>query len=110
MDRDIDDGLHSPNANLATLVFGLSRLNMEGCLVIEDISPDAVPLWQIVSAALLPDSYESSIVAAAGAFLFVVRRLKWKKSPVSAAEMRSSVACPLAALSPPVNLPTHQTH
>jgi hypothetical protein len=49
---------------------------MEGCLVIEDISPDAVPLWQIVSAALLPDSYESSIVAAAGAFLFVVRRLK----------------------------------
>jgi len=75
-DLIIDDGLHSPNANLATLIFGLSRLKVDGCLVIEDISPDALAIWQMVSAALLPDSYESRVVEADGAFLFVVRRYK----------------------------------
>ena len=75
-DLIIDDGLHSPNANLATLVFGLGRLKVNGCLVVEDISSDALSIWQVVSAALLPDRYESFVIEADQAFLFLVRRLK----------------------------------
>lgn len=75
-DLVIDDGLHSPNANLATLIFGLGRLKVSGHLVIEDISPSALAIWQLISAALLPDNYESRVVEADRALLFVVRRLE----------------------------------
>jgi hypothetical protein len=76
LDLIIDDGLHSPNANLATMAFGLSKLKPNGYLVIEDIRPDAVPIWQIIAGAVLPaDRYRTHIVAAARAFLFVVQRL-----------------------------------
>lgn len=76
LDLIIDDGLHSPNANLATLVFGLGRLKVNGYLVVEDIPSDALPIWQVVSAALLPDRYESFVVDAGRVFLFLVCRLK----------------------------------
>jgi hypothetical protein len=72
-DLIIDDGLHSPNANIATLLFGLGRLKIGGWLVVEDIPAVALPLWQVISA-LLPEQYESRIVAAPVALLFSVRR------------------------------------
>ncbi len=75
LDLIIDDGLHSPNANLATLIFGLGRLKLDGCLVIEDISPRSLAIWQVIAASLPPDQYRSQIVAADQAFLFLVRRL-----------------------------------
>lgn len=74
-DLIIDDGLHSPNANLATLTFGLDRLKIGGYLVIEDISPHALELWQVVAAALLGDRYRSHIVTAEQALMFVVHRV-----------------------------------
>jgi hypothetical protein len=74
-DLIIDDGLHSPNANLATLVFGINRLKVNGYLLVEDISPAALPIWQLVSAALLPGNFESHVVAGEDIVLFVVRRL-----------------------------------
>jgi SAM-dependent methyltransferase len=74
-DLIIDDGLHSPNANLATILFGLGgRLKAGGSLVVEDIAPPALPLWQ-VTAALMPAAYECRVIAAKGAFLFLVQRL-----------------------------------
>jgi hypothetical protein len=72
-DLIIDDGLHSPNANIATLAFGLGKLKIGGWLVVEDITPHALPVWRVVSA-LLPDKYESHIVAARAALLFSVQR------------------------------------
>ena len=75
-DLIIDDGLHSPNANLATLIFALTRLTVGGCLVVEDISADALEIWQMVSAALIPDTHESRVVKADKAYLFLVRRLR----------------------------------
>ena len=75
-DLIIDDGLHSPNANLATLIFGLERLKVGGHLLIEDISPDALPVWQLVSAALLPNEYDSDVIVTENKLLFLVRRLK----------------------------------
>jgi hypothetical protein len=74
-DLIIDDGLHSPNANIATLSFGLGKLKIGGWLVVEDIAPAALPLWQVISA-LLPEEYESHIVSAKDALLFSVRRLQ----------------------------------
>lgn len=76
LDLIIDDGLHTPNANLASLVFGLGRLKIDGCFLVEDIRREAVPLWQLVSAALLPDQYESHVVKADTQFLFLVRRVR----------------------------------
>jgi hypothetical protein len=75
-DLIIDDGLHSPNANLATLVFGLNRLKVNGYFLVEDIGPDALPIWQLVSAALLPSGYESDVIVTENKLLFLVRRLK----------------------------------
>jgi hypothetical protein len=72
-DLIIDDGLHSPNANLATLLFGFERLTIGGWLIIEDIAPRALPVWQVI-AALMPREYDSQIIAAKGALLFSIRR------------------------------------
>jgi hypothetical protein len=76
LDLIIDDGLHSPNANLATLAFGLNRLKVNGHFLVEDIRPEALPIWQLVSAALLPSDYESEVIATANQLLFLVRRVK----------------------------------
>lgn len=73
IDLIIDDGLHSPDANLAVLLFALPRLRVGGSVVIEDISPDAQPLWQIVEL-FLRDSYDTALVSATGAMMFAVRR------------------------------------
>lgn len=73
IDMIVDDGLHSPDANLAILVFALDRLRVGGWVVIEDISPDAEPLWQIVET-LLPDRFGAVLVNATGAMMFAVQR------------------------------------
>ncbi|MBI3985483.1 MAG: hypothetical protein HY343_01060 [Lentisphaerae bacterium] len=74
LDLVIDDGLHAPNANLAVLIFALKRLKVGGWLVIEDIMPACVPLWQVISA-LLPETYKPRFVAALRGNLFLVERL-----------------------------------
>jgi hypothetical protein len=73
-DLIIDDGLHAPNANIASLAFALRNLKQNGWFVVEDINFPALPVWDVVSA-LLPDGYKWWRVAAKGAYLFVVRRL-----------------------------------
>jgi hypothetical protein len=50
------------------------RLKAGGSLVVEDIAPPALPLWQII-AALMPSTYESHVIAAEAAFLFLAQRL-----------------------------------
>jgi cephalosporin hydroxylase len=69
----IDDGLHSPNANLAVLEFGLPLLQARSWIVIEDIVPEALPLWRLV-AALLPADYATSVVRAKTTLVFCVTR------------------------------------
>ena len=73
-DLIIDDGLHSPDANLAVLGFGLPKLKAGGWLVIEDIRAEALPIWQL-TAAVMPKQFEATLVAGRNAALFVVRRL-----------------------------------
>jgi hypothetical protein len=69
----IDDGLHSPNANIATLIFACENLKKGGWLVVEDIKAEAIPVWRVISA-LVPSSYRCWVIAAEGGFLFVMKR------------------------------------
>ena len=67
----IDDGLHTVDANLDVLLFAINALNQNGWLVIEDILPAALPVWQIVSR-IIP--YECYIVQTPTSLIFVARR------------------------------------
>lgn len=72
----IDDGLHSPEANLNTLMFGLSALKAHGCIIIEDIPRRALSVWSTVSAILGGDDIRCEVVEAASqSHLFVVEKL-----------------------------------
>lgn len=72
-DLIIDDGLHQPSANIAVLAFGIKKLKPQGCLVIEDIKFDSVPVWQVVSA-LLPAEYQPYLlIDKIGSIVYVVK-------------------------------------
>jgi len=73
-DLVIDDGLHQPNANIASFCFGLKIIKTGGWIVIEDISIEAICVWQIISA-LLPNSYEPHIFSTDKAIIFAVKKL-----------------------------------
>jgi hypothetical protein len=70
-DLIIDDGLHSPNANLATLRFALAHLRPGGTVVIEDIPERSLPIWTAVSA-MLSSRGAIRIVTAPDGCLFVL--------------------------------------
>lgn len=72
-DLVIDDGLHSPNANLAALVFGLRHVKPGGYFVVEDVPPSQFLVWQVVSASL-PTAYQCTLVAAHAGCLCVIRQ------------------------------------
>lgn len=60
-DLVIDDGLHTPRANINTIVFGLNLLKKGGTLVVEDIYEQDLPIWQTI-CAVLSHSYECQLV------------------------------------------------
>jgi hypothetical protein len=74
MDLIIDDGLHSPLANVESLRFGLHRVRVGGWVVIEDIVAEAMPVWQVV-AAILPGRFKSYLFKTNEALVFAVQRL-----------------------------------
>lgn len=69
----IDDGLHSPNANLAVLQFGLLHLEPGSWVIIEDIVPAVLPLWQVV-AATVPPQFDCHLIRTRTALMFGVTR------------------------------------
>lgn len=73
IDLVIDDGLHSPIANLHTLLFGLSVVRPGGSVVIEDIKFLARPFWHVVASLLRPKYPMCIFVHARGGCLFVVK-------------------------------------
>jgi len=75
-DLIIDDGLHAPNANIATLTFALGKLKPGGSFVIEDIPIRALSVWHVV-ATLLPLEYTSSIISTLNnSHVFLVEKSK----------------------------------
>jgi hypothetical protein len=69
----VDDGLHSPNANIATMLFALKVLRPSGYFIVEDISLVSLPVWQVV-AALLPESYRPTLIRTRNCFLFLIQK------------------------------------
>lgn len=69
-DLFIDDGLHAPAPNLTVLLFALDRLAPGGWLAIEDVAPEARPIWE-TAASLLPPDYATYIVTTAGRALMI---------------------------------------
>lgn len=76
LDLIIDDGLHSPEANLNTLIAALPCLNVGGWFIVEDVATESIPLWKLVSLILDTNSFSSTIVLGKTAHLFAVQRLK----------------------------------
>jgi hypothetical protein len=60
-DMIIDDGLHSPLANINVISASASCLTNGGWIVIEDINPEARNIWRLV-AQLMGDSFECYII------------------------------------------------
>lgn len=73
-DLVIDDGLHSPNANISSLEFGLKILKKGGWMVVEDINQATLPLWQCV-CAMVGNEYVPYIFQADGSFIFCVQKV-----------------------------------
>jgi hypothetical protein len=74
IDLIIDDGLHSPEANLQTLRFALPRLAPGGWTVIEDIVGAAAPIWSLVAALLPASVWDVFLLESPRSLLFAVQR------------------------------------
>jgi len=74
-DLMIDDGLHSPNANLHSLKFFVKHLRLGGYAIIEDIHPSTKPIWEIVSELIEPN-FVSAFLQTKSACLFIARKEK----------------------------------
>lgn len=73
LDVVIDDGLHSPAANLGVIMLSVRKVKVGGWVVIEDIVESAVPVWQVV-AALLRTSWSCYLLKAEHRLAFVAER------------------------------------
>jgi hypothetical protein len=74
VDLFIDDGLHSIEANLRTLVAGLKAVRPGGWLCIEDIDPELGGLWELIASRFRDAGYRAWIVNATNGMVFVTQR------------------------------------
>ena len=75
-DLIIDDGLHSPNANLATMNFALPKLKVGGYFVVEDIFNHQLPFWNVVDTLLPKEKYKCTLIWAPQGYMYLVQRLR----------------------------------
>jgi hypothetical protein len=74
-DLVIDDGLHSSEANLNTLSFGITHLAPGGWIVVEDIPRRSIDIWKLVARLLPQSKFTCTLVEAQKEiFLFVVQK------------------------------------
>lgn len=72
-DLIIDDGLHSPSANLKTIKHSLSLLNDSGVIVIEDIPERSIAYWLILREIGI-EGHQCDLFRAGNYFLFTISR------------------------------------
>jgi hypothetical protein len=77
LDVIIDDGLHAPNANIATLNFALAKLKNrpDSWIIIEDIPEVAAPIWKVVAAVLPSELYQSYLIHSKASYMFVCNKI-----------------------------------
>lgn len=75
-DLIIDDGLHAPNANIATLTFALPKLKSNGgWFILEDIHPIALSIWEVVGTILPRNKYRSYLVETKSSWVFACQKI-----------------------------------
>ena len=74
-DLVIDDGLHAPNANIATLDFGLQIVKKDGWVIVEDIRVESLSIWKVIYH-LISENFEPFIIQSKSAYVFAAKRLK----------------------------------
>jgi len=74
LDLIIDDGLHSPEANVNVLRFAMTALNKNGWIVIEDINFSALPIWQTISYLILRD-FKVYLIDNDGTLVFAAKKI-----------------------------------
>lgn len=72
-DLIVDDGLHSPDANINVMNYALPKLKVGGYVIIEDIGIESKPFWDIVDR-LIPPDYTSTMIETNNNFVYMVRR------------------------------------
>ena len=60
----IDDGLHSTEANLNSLIFAQNHLTPGGYLIIEDVPDDSLPLWSVIIGIMRSNGHEIYVTRA----------------------------------------------
>jgi hypothetical protein len=79
-DLIVDDGLHSVESNMNTLLFALSALEDDGWLVIEDIPERTLIVWKSIVQLLNRSHFKARLVKANFAHLVLTQRLAIKQS------------------------------
>ena len=77
-DLIVIDGLHTPRADMNSLLELLPQLSAEGCFVIEDISPRAALFLWPFAMLILRKKYSASIRKMKNGYVFVVSSGKLK--------------------------------
>lgn len=72
-DLVIDDGLHSVDANIATLNFGLKKIRSGGWVVIEDINPLLSDFWVFLGNQF-PIGFSTFLIETKSALIFAVQK------------------------------------
>jgi hypothetical protein len=71
----IDDGLHSIEANIKTLLSSLSYLAPGGWFIVEDIPGAALDVWRLIAEFYSLHNYEPVLVEANDGYIFGLRNL-----------------------------------
>jgi SAM-dependent methyltransferase len=74
-DLIVDDGLHSVEANMNTLLFALSRLKPGGWVVIEDIPERTVLVWRSVVGLINQTNFHARLVKTSSPHMVVAERV-----------------------------------
>ena len=78
-DLIVIDGLHTPRADINSLLELLPNLSTEGCFVVEDISPRAARMLWPFARLILKHNYSASIRKMKNGYVFIVTSGKHKK-------------------------------
>jgi len=77
IDLIIDDGLHSPYANLATLACSLEYIKQGGWIIIEDIGSRSLDIWYVVAQLLSPKYICKLYFESENGYIFAVQKPKF---------------------------------
>ena len=70
-DLIIDDGMHSPLANLNVILSSIEYLKKGGCLAIEDINQNSILIWRVISS-IIGIKHKNFLIKCKKAYIFII--------------------------------------